>query len=119
MKKPSEFKVGDCFYFAYRDQRDQHRNEEVKIVKIGRRWCELNNGMRFDMTDDDRWWMIDGRGYSSPGNIYPSKQYHEDQVESARLIQLIRHQLVSYLPISIPIEDIQSAVKLLRIKEDD
>jgi hypothetical protein len=49
----------------------------VKVVKVGRKWADLDNRGRVDMAT----MALDGGEYSSPGRCYLSRDEHDREVE--------------------------------------
>lgn len=73
---PHRLAVGQKLYFESSRNR-HHHGREVTIVKLGRKWATLDMGhpaYRIDLTS----LCGDGRGYSSPGRCWLSREACED-----------------------------------------
>lgn len=75
------FYVGQTVFLRYRDERPHKRNGvdlfEAKITKVGRKWADLDGTHgRFNM-DTMR---MDGGQYSSPGDVFYSRELYEETV---------------------------------------
>lgn len=56
---------------------DRGMARAVKVVKVGRKWAELDNRDRVDMNT----MKLDGGEYASPGQCYLSREVHDREVE--------------------------------------
>lgn len=76
--------VGQIMFLAYLERRDQGREHEVVVTKVGRKWATIYpahvlpenrrecQARRFDITDPK--WFVDGGKYSSGARVWPSQK---------------------------------------------
>lgn len=67
----NELTIGQMVYYVPSDSRS--KPYWLRINKIGRKWVTLQYNYRMDRVT----WEMDGRGYSSPGMCYRSKEERE------------------------------------------
>lgn len=110
-----DVKVGDTFWFVGAQR--FNTSGPVTVTKVGRKWCTLSNGHRFDKTDK-YWRQVDGGEYSSPGTLYDSEQHYNDRVEFARLVSEIHQKTYGYRIelSSVTLADVRKAAELLGIE---
>ncbi len=83
-------KVGDKLWHVVNDRR--YFNEyEVTVTKVGRVWAELNNDPKFRVNIESMY--IDGRGYTSPGACYYSKENYEEEKNRGEAWKAFRKEL--------------------------
>lgn len=87
------------------------------ITKVARKWVTieraglcLSAADRFDAETGD----LDGKGYSSPGAVYPSEEVFRERTEAERLLGKIRRGHAALHP-EVTLADVQQAARLLRI----
>lgn len=69
------------WYVEWQGQRfkpESERGREITITKVGRKWAESTHAPRIDK----KTMRADGRGYTSPGKAYESR---DDYLQSIRL----------------------------------
>lgn len=57
-----------------------------RVLSVGRKWVCLEGSRRFDKEGME----LDGKGYSSPGRVYLSKEAYEEQSLRGKLWREIR-----------------------------
>jgi len=86
--------------------------QEVVVLKIGRKWAQLDNGERVDIAT----LVADAGGYSPSGRCYLSKEAYEEKVALSKawsaLVDSFRCRNV---PDGVTVDDIEAARKLLRL----
>jgi hypothetical protein len=88
---------------------------EVEIVKIGRKWAELNEGCpryRIDMET----LSVDGRGFSSPGRCHLDREAYEMDQMTRLAWHNVQNQMSRRGPGSATLENIQAASTLLGLE---
>lgn len=80
------------------------RVDEETILKVGRKWAYLDRD-RFDRDDG----TIDGRGYSSPGNVFVDRETYEHIAQRAKLWEAFKKEVRDSWnrPEHLDIEDIR------------
>lgn len=83
---------------------------EVVVESVGRKWAAIGDGYRVDVST----LFLDGRGYSSPGRCYLSRELWaaEDQAHAAWGV-LRRALSTRHLPNGLTAEQIERATALL------
>jgi hypothetical protein len=115
MKKMDKLIVGQTLWFVYYNSYSNSPRPgcEVTITKIGRKWIGLNNGHRVDKHT----LYADGRGYSSPGRCYPSREHHETQVEIRKAWRDFSNSIdPRNPPDGASLESIAQAIRLLNLE---
>lgn len=110
-----KYTVGQELYFEWcrYSSRNGH-GEAVTITKVGRKWLELSNGHRVDKIR----LVADGRGYSSPGTAYLSREEREAQVRLQDAWRRLRVQMASVPGNGVTAERVAEAAKLLGLHGD-
>lgn len=90
-----------------------HDSREVTVLSIGRKWAQLDNRLRIDVTT----WLADGGKYNSPGRCYESLEGWENEARlEAEWSSLRRHVSDKWSrPNGVTIEDMQKAAELLKV----
>lgn len=86
----------------------------VTVLKIGRKWAELDNGRRVDIAT----MTVDGKGYSSPGRCYKSEEEYTTSTKLAREWEVLRCRVSNQFgpPKGMTIEKISQIKGLLEAK---
>lgn len=89
------------------------RTREVTVLKVGRKWAELDNNKRIDIQT----WVADGGQFSPPGACYASRAEYEQEQALANAWFKFRQdvQLQSASVEGVTVEDIQRARELLKM----
>lgn len=109
-----KYTVGQELYFEW--GRYSSRNgggEDVTITRVGRKWLELSNGHRVDKVQ----LVADGRGYSSPGTAYVSREERESQVRLQAAWRDLRKRMESLPGNGVTAERVAEAARLLGLSE--
>ena len=88
----------------------------MEITKVGRRWITIGEGYTATRFDADTMW-IDGKGYSSPGKIYPSESEYLAQTETRKAWDALRLGMPYTPPAGITLEQIASVRALVHPTE--
>lgn len=86
----------------------------VTVAAVGRKWGELDNGMRFDLTT----WLIDSRGLQSPGQLFSSQQAHVEYVQHRRLLAKLREFFLLHSSTLTPFQ-VKGAAAILGVEPDE
>lgn len=88
---------------------------EVTITKVGRKWATVGESWRQERIDLETL-QADGKGYSSPGCCYLSRELYEAEVERQALWSILTRKIQhTRCPDEIGIEDIKQAMQLLKV----
>lgn len=111
----SAYKVGQELYYEPFDARDRN-NRMVRIIKIGRKWLELD-GTWSKMRADIETLLVDGGKYSPPGQCYLSREARETEVLLLKGWRDLAKQIdgARTVPDGVTFEDIGKARELLRL----
>lgn len=97
-----------CWVFS-----ESRRGEpcEVEILRVGRKWLELSNRQRVDRET----LRADGRGYSSPGRCFQSREEYERINLRAKAWDRIRRRITErwHPHDSVDMESMLQAERLL------
>lgn len=79
---------------------------EVTVVKVGRKWADLNNRQRIDIAT----MRADGNGRSSPGTCYTSQKEYEDRQKLMEEWERLRKWMANRysIPPAMTVEKIKS-----------
>ncbi len=112
----NDFKVGDTVFLVY-DERRRGLGREVQITKVGRKWIDINNGQH---RIDRETLRIDGRGYSSPGRVWRTKEEYEDHAKTSQLWSSLKRFVYDnhQIPQGVTKEKILQASALLGMKDE-
>lgn len=89
-----------------------YSQREVEIVKVGRVYAEIDNNRRIFISD----LTVDGRGYSSPGTCYLSREEYEKESALQEAWFLLRDEIgARYNAKNCTINDILKAAELLSL----
>lgn len=109
-----KYTVGQELYFEWSPYSNRKgRGEAVTITKIGRKWLELSNGFRVDKMR----LVADGRGYSSPGTAYVSREDRESQIRLQAAWHNLRRRMESHPGEGVTAERVAEAARLLGFSE--
>lgn len=120
--------VGQKLYFVPRDRR-VGSPRTVEVIHIGRKWATLNgenatNNGSFTWTFgrcDKVTGIVDGKGYSSPGTCWVSREAYESDNLRLAAWEWLRASLQARARPPRPdvtIDDIHAAAKLLGIEDN-
>lgn len=88
----------------------------VTVEKVGRKWAQLSNQYRIDVTTLEP----DSKGYSSPGECYLQREEYESKVAISyawgRLRKFMESRIWSGAPDGVTLENIEAAGNLLGFK---
>ena len=101
----------------YVPHRHHRRGEpyEVEVTKVGRKWATVGEGWRQERIDLETM-QADGKGYSSPGTCYLSREHYETEQERlAAWSQLTKALQYSRCPAGVTTEGIKQAMQLLKV----
>jgi hypothetical protein len=91
---------------------------EVTITSLGRKWAGLSGAGYINARFDIHTGRMDGRGYSSPGTLWPSwEEYHREQervAKQTRLRNLMRRHDIQYT-----MEQLDAVLTILDPENDD
>lgn len=107
--------VGDKLWLAYHDTRRTHAGCEVVVTKVARKWATIDHHTdRFDHTNPR--WPVDGKGYGSPGRVWPSRKAWEESREVERALQALR-RCTHYgdAKDGVTVSDLRECARLLRV----
>ena len=105
----SKIHVGQKLYLVYTDSR-RGTDCEVTVTKVGRKYAELDIP-RFRIFVDTM--NVDGRGYSSPGRCFLSREEYEKNVGLQRKWQDFKNAVGRKQLEGITHEDISRAAAAL------
>ena len=110
----TDLSVGQKLWFVP----DRHFGQprEVTVLKIGRKWAAISErGDRIDIET----LVVDGKGYSSPGRCYRSREGYETiAAANAAWDALMRDLRNTYQrPRGLTVEDIEQARRILLQQE--
>lgn len=105
--------VGQSLYFVYRERR-MGKPMEVTVTKIGRKWAEVGDRHRIDVET----WEADGRGFTSPGQCYESKDEYDDEVHFIKSWLRLRNYMPARPPSGVTIDDVLAATALLGLPSE-
>ena len=98
----------------------------AEVVKVGRKWAEVKRvGSAGGYTDRMciTNWVLDGKGYTTPGYCYPNEQVWRDKVVLEKTWRALLDSLrYGDARKGVSISDIEAAAKLLGVtlpKQDD
>lgn len=110
MKKTS---VGQKLWLVLHRHRNTAEEREVTVVKVGRKWAELDYPFYSPYKISLEHWHIDGGKYSSPGSCYASEQDYKDTVVREALWRKFQQRVSWATPENITTERIKElAVEL-------
>ena len=107
--------------------KDRHGSPYLaEVVKVGRKWAEVKRaGSTSGYTERMciTGWVLDGKGYTTPGYCYPNEQVWRDKVALEKTWRSFQeHMRYGAVPKGISIREIEAAAKMLGItlsKQDD
>jgi len=103
--------VGQELWWVPNDGKNQRL---VTVLKVGRKWAELSNARRIDIST----LCADGGGYSSPGRCHTSREEYEQTVKRNRAWSQLKRDLeYKAIPDSVTTENIIAARKLLGMED--
>lgn len=110
-----KFYVGQVLWYVPFKGYGRGSPGEVTVKSVGRKWVTLSDNDRFDANT----MLVDGRGYSSPGRLWLSKEEQEAHADLHNAWRAMRKHFdgLSYAPEGVTLNDIQQARKLLRIDQ--
>lgn len=99
--------------------RERHLGQPrfVKVVKVGRKWAELDCLYRVNMET----LSVDGGGYTSPARCYLDKEAYEAEQERQRLWGVLRQRINNKwtAPDGVTVEQIKIAAAELNLLAAD
>ena len=102
--------VGQELYWEWSDySHKRNTGEMVTITKIGRRWLNLSNTHRVDVST----LVADGGNYSPPGRCFLSRDAREAERSRDAAWMLLRHKMSRCAPGGVTAEHIAHATRLL------
>jgi len=117
-KSMSKFIVGQNLWWVYENSYSNSPRPgcEVAITKIGRKWIDLDNGHRVDKHT----FYADGRGYSSPGRCYLSREIYEKRVATLKAWRDFSSTIDPRNPPDLAsLESIAQAMRLLNLEKPE
>ena len=102
------FKGKKLFWVANNNARIQ---ADVTVLSIGRKWASLSNRERIDIKTLE----ADGRGYSSPGKCYESREAYELSIETQKAWSKLYNGLTWALPSGMTLEKINEIRSILSL----
>jgi hypothetical protein len=106
-------KVGDELYFVQSIRYPSPKT--VKVTKVGRKWFEIDNGRwRADVNT----WVVDGRGYHSPGTLYPNEEIYLAKKERQLLWGQLRRGIENKWKTDLSADQIRHVAAILGIELD-
>lgn len=93
-------------------QRKWQQPKEVTVLKVGRKWAQLDNNERIDLET----FIADAGQYSSPGRCYLSQEEYEAKVTIGSAWSNLKRSIdYKSPPDGVTVEDIEAARQLLRL----
>jgi hypothetical protein len=114
----SKFIVGQTLWFVYyKGYSSSPRPDcEVTITKVGREWLTLSSGHRVDKHT----LIADGKGYSSPGRCYLSREIYEKRVATLKAWRDFSSTIDPRNPPDLAsLESIAQAMRLLNLEKPE
>jgi hypothetical protein len=85
---------------------------EVTVTKVGRKWFATDDCGRFDRQSFE----ADGRGYSSPGRCYLSKEEYDTYLGVVQRWRDLRSAIERrYVVPNVTVQDINEAMRILKL----
>ena len=113
-----KIKAGDKLYYI--PTRNGARDGRyLTVVKVGRKWAQLDNSERRPLRIDVNTLWADGGNYSSPGRCYVSKEGYLAEERANYLCRELARRIGYHPNDGVTISDIQEAAKLLKIELPD
>lgn len=112
IKEKDVYKVGQKLWFVRNNNTGgfSSKQYEVTVTKVGRLWATLDNRMRCDFNG-----IVDGGGYSSPGQCYESREEYESISALENAWREFQMNIYAYRksPESVSVENIAEAKRIL------
>lgn len=111
IKEKDVYKVGQKLWLVMHHYGTRPpRKFEVTVKKAGRKWFTLDNFMRCDGNG-----IVDGGGYSSPGQCYESREEYESILALENAWREFQMNIYAYRkrPESVSVENIAEAKRIL------
>lgn len=111
-----KLQVGQKLWYVSIRHGESH---EAVVTKVGRKWATIGEGWRAQLIDLVTM-QADGKGYSSPGRCYLSREAHEmERARSdtwSRFVNVVKYK---NCPAGVTTDDIKQAMQLLKLCEKD
>lgn len=110
-------KVGDKVWYQPTSKRcggGEGVGYPITITAVGRKWAETDKrNARFNLSTG----YVDGKGYSSPGRVWPSKEAYELHRDLVKAWDLLRDRVAANWspPAEISAENVRIAMEMLRV----
>lgn len=113
-------KVGQQLWFVPWEVRLRDRAAYETVTKIGREWVTMSGANPHRFRKGDPRMRADGRGYSSPGSYYLSREAYEQEVaRNERWRNLMRRISAHAVPYHITHEDMDILARILKLEQQD
>jgi len=106
-----ELTVGQKLWFVPNRGQYYHKEHEVTVVTIGRKWVTVNGDIRFAIADKRM--EIDAGNYPSPGRCYLSREDYENEQSIGKAWNELSNRIRYSAPDGVTVEKIAEACKLL------
>jgi hypothetical protein len=108
-----KYEVGQTVFVHYwKNGGRQSNTADGVVTKVGRKWVTFKEGWaedRFDMETG----RIDGGHYTSPGDVYPSREAYDEKVTKHRRWEHLAMLTRGNPPKDMTRERIEAAIKIL------
>lgn len=119
----TKLQVGQKLWYvpARLNSREVRDGYEVTVAKVGRKWADVERDGRWSTKRIDiESLYADGRGYSSPGRCYISREHYEverlTQQAWTKLVRALGHKWST--PSGVTLQDIHEVMRILHLKSE-
>ena len=106
MAETRSYRAGETLFVVF-----QHSEpREMTVESVGRKWVTLDDE-RYRFARGSR--QLDGKGYSSPGTVYDSRQQYDAELERRKLWLRLRELTQRSAPDHLDNTQLEQALKLL------